>query len=87
MDDVTRRRIESFDRCETWFTANANAFEAAAQSSAQGQKVGKRALILAGVDELMQLKRTSGYINKQSLRPIIRRVGSLSSSSNRHPCL
>ncbi len=45
-------------------TDKANAFEAAAsaQSSAQGQKVGKRAAILAAVDELMQIKRTSGYI-------------------------
>ena len=45
-------------------TDNANAFEAAgaAQSSAQDSKVGKRALILAQVDELMQLKRTCGYL-------------------------
>lgn len=57
MDDVTRRRIESPDRVHQ-HTGNAAAFEA----SAQGQKVGKRAAILAAVDELMQIKRTSGYI-------------------------
>ena len=63
MDDVTRRRIESFDRVRQC-TGKADAFEAvtAAQSAAQGQKVGKRAAIIAEVDDLMQLKRTSGYI-------------------------
>ena len=63
MDDVTRRRIESFDRVRQC-TGKADAFEAAtaAQSTAQGQKVGKRAAIIAEVDDLMQLKRTSGYI-------------------------
>lgn len=45
-------------------TAAADAFEAAssAQSSAQGGKIGKRAFILATVDELMQIRRTAGYI-------------------------
>jgi len=45
-------------------TARADAFEAAsqAQASAQGDKVGKRALVLSLTDELMQLKRTAGYI-------------------------
>ena len=65
MDDVTL--ITDYGAPLDWVrqcTDKANAFEAAAaaQSSAQGQKVGKRAVILAAVDKLMQIKRTTGYI-------------------------
>jgi hypothetical protein len=48
----------------TQCTNTANAIEAAsqAQSAAKQQHVGKRAQLLAIVDELMQLKRTAGYL-------------------------
>lgn len=103
MDDVTRRRIESFDRCEPWFTDNkiiqdygapvdwvqqctdkADAFEAAAsaQSSPRGQKVGKRAVILATVDELMRIKRTCGYIIENVFADDIEALASWRSTSH-----
>lgn len=52
-------------------TARADEFEAAsnAQSSAQGSKVGKRALILSMADGLMQRKRTCGYIIENVFAP------------------
>ncbi len=57
MNDVTRRRIESFDLVQQ-YTGKATTFKAAAYS----QKAGKRAAIIAEVDDLMQLKRPSGYV-------------------------
>lgn len=103
MDDVTRRRIESFDRCEPWFTGKeivhdyaapadwvgqcttkANIFEAAAsaQSSAQGEKVGKHAAILSDVDDLMQLKRTCGYLIENVFADDIEALASWRSAAN-----
>ena len=65
-------------------TDKANAFEAAAfaQSSAQGQKVGKHAAILADVDDLMQLKRTASYIIENVFADDIEALASWSSASH-----
>lgn len=84
MDDVTRRRMESIDRCEQWFTANADGFEAAsnAQSSAQGGKVGKRAQILSMVSALMQRKRTCGLLIENVFADDIAALASWKSASH-----
>ena len=68
MSDVTRRRIESFDRRNL--------------SSAQGSKVGKRALILSMADGLMQRKRTCGYIIENVFADDVAALASWKSASH-----
>jgi len=65
-------------------TAKANAFEAAAQAqaSAQGGKVGKRALVLSLTDNLMQLKRTAGYIIENIFESDVAALASWKSASH-----
>ena len=62
----------------------ANAFEAAgqAQAAAKGDKVGKRALVLSLTDELMQLKRTAGYIIENVFENDVAALASWKSASH-----
>lgn len=65
-------------------TAKADAFEAAsqAQASAQGGKVGKRALVLSLTDNLMQLKRTATYIIENAFENDVAALASWKSASH-----
>ena len=65
-------------------TSMANAFEAAgqAQAAAKGDKVGKRALVLSLTDELMQLKRTAGYIIENVFENDVAALASWKSASH-----
>ena len=68
----------------TQCTAKANAFEAAgqAQAAAQGDKIGKRALILSLVDRLMQMKRTATYIIENVFENDVAALASWKSASH-----
>lgn len=68
----------------TQCTAKADAFEAAsqAQAAAQGGKVGKRALVLSLTDNLMQLKRTAGYIIENAFEDDVAALASWKSASH-----
>lgn len=65
-------------------TDNADAFEAVTQlqSQATGEKVGKRALTLALVDDLMQLIRTAGYIIENTFENDVAALASWKSASH-----
>ncbi|HMU34666.1 MAG TPA: hypothetical protein PKC89_12470 [Pyrinomonadaceae bacterium] len=71
MDDVTRNRIDAFDRCEQWFAYNAAgvntigklknlALEVKTKLTTLDDTAG--ALVVSLTDNLMQLQRTAGYI-------------------------
>ncbi len=64
--------------------ANADAFEAVTQlqSQATGEKVGKRALTLALVDDLMQLIRTAGFIIENVFEGDVAALASWKSASH-----
>lgn len=64
--------------------ANADAFEAVTQlqSQASGEKVGKRALIIALVDDLMQLIRTAGFIIENVFEGDVAALASWKSASH-----
>lgn len=65
-------------------TDKANAFEAAsqAQAAAQGDKIGKRALVLSLTDGLMQMKRTATYIIENVFESDVAALASWKSASH-----
>lgn len=77
MDDVTRKRIDAFDRCEQWFAYNAAgvntigklknlALEFKTKLTTFHDTAG--ALVLSLTDNLMQGKRTARLHHRKRLR-------------------
>lgn len=91
MDDVTRKRIAALDRCEQWFDDNAAgvnaigklknlALEFKPKISTLHNTAG--ALVLSLTDNLMQLKRTAGYIIENAFESDIAALASWKSASH-----
>lgn len=84
MNDSDCIRLDTQRVAGRLFIDNADAFEAVTQlqSQASGEKVGKRALTLALVDQPMQLIRTAGFIIENVFEGDVAALASWKSASH-----